>query len=925
MLAMCLALRRQPEITVRWDSCTLVVLQGKSPPQSQPKLVQITRHQTLESNIITLRLRIRYDTMNGELDSSVQNGMSNMDISHSTGGWDGSMPNVSSPMLQRKTPSPTPNEMPHPSMVPRCESPETTLLQLAFPFAPAVLESNAATTASPDITPMMLRRNSVMERPIDSRIRDLRRKYSNSDTNLLNSLLTGMNYDQEGKLSGGKRERAASISEATFRRGQTDWGAFEPVHKRSRSPTEESIRPVFGTLDLDSRHLRRSVSVRIPRTRSDSAPNIIPVAKVDGREMAGCSVDEENEVTLTLDIVGNIRSCTGPLNILLGYQIETVLGQNMKMLLPTRHRNTSSDTISEFLTSSDTSESGFKLCIMALQHHDRQVFPVVMRVEQMYSWPLPLFRVHIHPCEESEKIFVTVDGTIVDIHDNIFPVVFGYDRPDIVGQNISVLFTSKEGSPMLGKSVSPYQSPILQKSPTMERQKWSRPGTYYDVIQMKDGSLCDVIVEITQEEKEGPRVLVGKIKRKMEFVQKKTDPTSTTKVGHWIIQETIGQGSHGKVRLGIHSTTRQRAAVKSVKKSKTNPEELEKIRREISIMRLISHPNITLRHHLKSYPGRKFPDDLCRRYFGQLLSAVSHCHTYHVIHRDIKHENILLSEDTQDIILIDFGMSNYEMETKFLSTFCGSPAFCAPEMFLAKQYRGPEVDVWSMGVCLYSIATGELPFDNVGAILSGEYNRNVEIPIELMDLLSKMMKVDPQERISIEGIRNHGCRTTINEMIANDFFKEFIWSCCKHPKRRFAAFGSGNKALPEDNGIISSYDVTRTILKMVIGERNQTRDNHSMDVILQTTVLLHTCKIWKDIDAFPRGPNLVRILLPLVKLSKDEASTVLSNAHLNEAFLNASERNHLETMELLLSHPRVDPTVKDNSAMRSSGSVEVPQ
>lgn len=105
-----------------------------------------------------------------------------------------------------------------------------------------------------------------------------------------------------------------------------------------------------------------------------------------------------------------------------------------------------------------------------------------------------------------------------------------------------------------------------------------------------------------------------------------------------------------------------------------------------------------------------FAEEEARQYFCQILSAVEYCHNYHVAHRDIKPENLLVGQ-RNNLKLCDFGLSNFLRDGDFLKTSCGSPNYASPEVISGEQYCGPEVDVWSMGVVLYAILTGKLPFD----------------------------------------------------------------------------------------------------------------------------------------------------------------------------------------------------------------------
>jgi len=202
--------------------------------------------------------------------------------------------------------------------------------------------------------------------------------------------------------------------------------------------------------------------------------------------------------------------------------------------------------------------------------------------------------------------------------------------------------------------------------------------------------------------------------------------------------------------------------------------ELDRARRETEILSQLIHPHIarlyeviettTAMHLVMEYAESTLlayvlernglPETEARKFFSQILSAVSYCHKKNIIHRDIKHQNLLL-EKNHSTKLIDFGLSNFMEEGKLRSTFCGTPAYAAPEMILGKQYVGPEVDVWSLGVVLYSMITGVFPFENVADIIKGQYVDPKNISEGCSDLIRKMLTVDIKERYSIEQIVEH--------------------------------------------------------------------------------------------------------------------------------------------------------------------------
>ena len=121
--------------------------------------------------------------------------------------------------------------------------------------------------------------------------------------------------------------------------------------------------------------------------------------------------------------------------------------------------------------------------------------------------------------------------------------------------------------------------------------------------------------------------------------------------------------------------------------------------------------------YLKQRPA--LSEKEARHFFTQLINAVHYLHGREIIHRDIKLKNMLIEEVYDDLMrmntrLIDFGLANYGSDAK-LQTFCGTPAYAAPEMILADSYPGGCVDVWSCGVALYVMTTGDYPFSSVGA------------------------------------------------------------------------------------------------------------------------------------------------------------------------------------------------------------------
>ncbi|CAN8204538.1 unnamed protein product [Coccothraustes coccothraustes] len=214
----------------------------------------------------------------------------------------------------------------------------------------------------------------------------------------------------------------------------------------------------------------------------------------------------------------------------------------------------------------------------------------------------------------------------------------------------------------------------------------------------------------------------------------KTFPHSK-QVGNYLVGKMINKGSFAKVMEGLHIPTGEKVAIKVIDKRKAKQDYyvLKNMKREPRIHQMIKHPNIvqlyeTLETDNSYYMvmelclGGDLLDRICdkkrlveqevRRYTRQILSAVEHLHCQGIVHRDLKIENFLLDENN-NIKIIDFGLSNtarFEgVSQELLHTQCGSPAYAAPELLAHKKY-GPKVDVWSIGVSMFAMLTGTLPF-----------------------------------------------------------------------------------------------------------------------------------------------------------------------------------------------------------------------
>uniref|UniRef100_A0A672INI2 non-specific serine/threonine protein kinase n=1 Tax=Salarias fasciatus TaxID=181472 RepID=A0A672INI2_SALFA len=250
------------------------------------------------------------------------------------------------------------------------------------------------------------------------------------------------------------------------------------------------------------------------------------------------------------------------------------------------------------------------------------------------------------------------------------------------------------------------------------------------------------------------------------------------RVGHYEIERTIGKGNFAVVKLATHIITKAKVAIKIVDKTQLDDENLKKIFREVQIMKLLKHPHIIRLYqvmetermiylvteyasggeifdHLVAH-GRMAEKD-ARKKFKQIVAAVHFCHCRNIVHRDLKAENLLLDHNL-NIKIADFGFSNLFSRGQLLKTWCGSPPYAAPELFEGKEYDGPKVDIWSLGVVLYVLVCGALPFDgstlqNLRArVLSGKFRIPFFMSTDCEYLIRHMLVLEPSRRLTMEQI-----------------------------------------------------------------------------------------------------------------------------------------------------------------------------
>jgi serine/threonine protein kinase len=260
-------------------------------------------------------------------------------------------------------------------------------------------------------------------------------------------------------------------------------------------------------------------------------------------------------------------------------------------------------------------------------------------------------------------------------------------------------------------------------------------------------------------------------------------------IGNYIISQKIGSGSSSSVYMAKNIQTHQKCCVKLIPKLNIqNSKDKEHLLTEIRIFQSIRHPNLvhfiefieTAQYYcffmelIEGKPLSLFinsnhvlTENQAHQIFVQLISVISFLHQKEIYHRDIKPENILVQSNLK-IKLIDFGLSS--SNPNLLSTYCGSFRYSAPECILCQPYKGSSADMWSLGVVLFAMITGKLPWMNSNLkrvteeIINTKYDIPKETPVLCADLISHLLQKDPSQRLTAEEVKQH-------QWIVNSFEK----------------------------------------------------------------------------------------------------------------------------------------------------------
>lgn len=266
------------------------------------------------------------------------------------------------------------------------------------------------------------------------------------------------------------------------------------------------------------------------------------------------------------------------------------------------------------------------------------------------------------------------------------------------------------------------------------------------------------------------------------------------RVGFYEIERTIGRGNYAVVKLARHRFTKTDVAIKIIDKTQLDEANLKKVYREVQILKMLDHPNIIKLYQVMETSNMlylvseyapsgeifdyidkhgRLPEPEARCKFWQIIHAVDYCHNKGIVHRDLKAENLLLDEN-MNIKIADFGFGNFFRPGMELSTYCGSPPYAAPEVFEGKKYCGPEIDIWSLGVVLYVLVCGILPFDGEtlhilrDRVISGRFRIPYFMSSECESLIRRMLVIDPKKRLTMSQVCQHQWMAAADPVVKED-------------------------------------------------------------------------------------------------------------------------------------------------------------
>jgi len=583
---------------------------------------------------------------------------------------------------------------------------------------------------------------------------------------------------------------------------------YREQHDRyiERYITSKKPRVLGRSREVEGKHRDgRRLALTLTLSEAESGRGLVFIAMFEK--------SRDRTATFWMKEDGAISNVAGNYYYLFGFTRAELIGQNINKLMPEPHKTQHQRYVQKYMDTGVATVINRERNLKAMHKARREPFEISLHVseeqvevekEDGTVQVERQFKGIITPVEDLDAI-ITVNpmGIIISVSED-FLFLFGYNKEEVIGENIAMLVkgnikeitgTRAFGDGSITRKVVGLHKDGSVFTATIEIESFASDKIPASVAGVEEGGSSSGAAPAPKEEEaqssdgagsshSDSGVEEGTNKAKLFMCKitrcggKKADKEIITEgqyMGHYTYGKTLGSGYFGKVRMAIHRLTGEKVAIKTLRKKQYESVKMEFPPREVKVLKVLTHPYINQiydtvvlhdRVHLilEFVEGRELceivettnvPENVCRHLFRQILVAVEYMHAKGVVHRDLKLENIIVDKHGNAKI-IDLGFGNFFFgPNHLLKTFCGSPDYAAPELFLGKPYLGVQADIWSLGVMLFAMLSGFLPFKNTNYILEGNYFFPDNIPADARDLISMILKVNPAERPPLDQILNH--------------------------------------------------------------------------------------------------------------------------------------------------------------------------
>jgi serine/threonine protein kinase len=431
--------------------------------------------------------------------------------------------------------------------------------------------------------------------------------------------------------------------------------------------------------------------------------------------------------------------------------------------------------------------------VVNAKHKDGSLIPMLLTSSEIIVSNQKMYSLLFEPIRSRGGAVITAcqQGIIQTCSDNVGPL-FGVRARTLCGKPLCQLFLGEDviECSLNANTKSKYASAKYQLGAPVEITASTADGPLSVVVEVVDSRNNMFVVTVKPKS-----AASSSVAKKVVFTEEKVDvktakggvdpnqQVAEEEIGYYTVTGALGVGQCGMVRKGTHRTTGTQVAVKTLAKDTFAEVGLAWPGKEPELMKYLHHPNIVQLYDSVMSRNRLYlvmelvnggellsycfdtgplPEVKARQFFRDILAAVDYLHRKGIVHRDLKLENCLLDtgnlgaldSSSTRVKIIDFGLANFYLSGT-LKTSCGSADYAAPELFTSSVYYGPPVDVWAMGVMLYSMVAGEFPFDDIQATLDGEYVWPIRPSKQLENMIGDLFELNPDLRLTMDQIRRH--------------------------------------------------------------------------------------------------------------------------------------------------------------------------